>query len=236
MDSIRVPLFLPGVKLTGANPSECYPIAFCNYNFLTDKAAGYLPMQCLPSVHLKFKNPIFGVHVFFRTMKKTTPMLILVFGLPGTGKSTLAAGLAGRLDAAHFNTDIVRGQLGKRGQYREADKEVIYDELLRLAAGGLKVGNHVIVDGTFYKSSLRFPFMQLAGNHGAVVKWIHVCASEEVVKKRVSKKRKYSEADYAVYLKIASEFEPPEDSCLKVYSDRESPEEMLDKSLEYIKQ
>lgn len=169
-------------------------------------------------------------------MKNSTARLILVFGLPGTGKSTLAAALAQRLGAAHLNTDIVRGLLGKRGQYGEGDKQLIYDELLRLATLELAAGKHVIVDGTFYRKSLRSPFLQLAKNKGAVVKWIEVCASEEVVKERVSKKRKYSEADYAVYLKIASEFQPLEASCLSLHSDREPLDKMLRKSLEYIKQ
>ncbi len=169
-------------------------------------------------------------------MKKTTPRLVLVFGLPGTGKSTLAAELAQRLAIVHLNSDIIRENLGKRGQYREGDKQLIYDDLLRLATRELEAGNHVVVDGTFYKKSLRTPFIQLANSRGAALKWIQVCASDEVVKERVSKKRRYSEADYAVYLKIASEFETTEDSCLLVYSDRENLEEMVDKSLDYIKQ
>jgi len=169
-------------------------------------------------------------------MKNSTARLILVFGLPGTGKSTLAAALAQRLGIAHLNTDIVRDLLGKRGQYGEGDKQQIYDELLRLATLELAAGKHVIVDGTFYRKALRSPFLQLAKNKGAVVKWIEVCASEEVVKERVSKKRKYSEADYAVYLKIASEFEPLEANCLSLHSDRQDLEKMLGKCLEYIKQ
>jgi len=169
-------------------------------------------------------------------MNPERPKLILIFGLPGTGKSTLAAALANQLGVDHLNTDMVREQLGKRGQYREGDKQFIYDELLRLAAAGLESGNTIIVDGTFFKSSLRAPFILLAKRTGAAAKWIQVCASGEVVKERVSKKRKYSEADYAVYMKIASEFEPLEDSSLIVFSDREGLDEMIEKSLSYINQ
>lgn len=167
-------------------------------------------------------------------MNRERQRLILIFGLPGTGKTTFAEYVSQTLGIAHFNTDVIRSNAGKRGQYKETDKASIYDELLRLAGAELRQGRSVIIDGTFYKSKLREPFEALGRQHHVTTLWIEICAAEAVVRERVSKKRAYSEADYAVYRKIREEFEPPEEDRLQLYSDRDSLEVMLGKTLEYM--
>ena len=47
---------------------------------------------------------------------------ILIMGLPGAGKTTLAAGLAPRLNAVHFNADEVRKNVNKDLGFSEADR------------------------------------------------------------------------------------------------------------------
>lgn len=47
---------------------------------------------------------------------------ILIMGLPGAGKTTLANGLAPRLNAAHFNADEVRANINKDLGFSEADR------------------------------------------------------------------------------------------------------------------
>src|SRR5215471_1858804 len=43
-------------------------------------------------------------------------------GLPGAGKTTLAAGLAPRLNAVHFNADEIRKNINKDLGFSEADR------------------------------------------------------------------------------------------------------------------
>ena len=161
--------------------------------------------------------------------------LIMVFGLPGTGKTTFARLLSHRLKVRHLNTDIIRSMLGKRGSYDEETKEHIYAELIRQAESRLKTNESVVIDGTFYKASLRSNFNDLAGKYDYNIKWIEICADEEVVKKRVSKKREFSEADYGVYQVIKASFEPMEEEFIQLYSDQEELEEMMTNALKYIK-
>ena len=47
---------------------------------------------------------------------------ILIMGLPGAGKTTLAAGLAPRLNAVHFNADEVRKNVNKDLGFSEGDR------------------------------------------------------------------------------------------------------------------
>ncbi len=136
------------------------------------------------------------------------PFLVLIGGLPGTGKTTLAKKLAHRLRAQHLNSDILRDRLHKRGQYDEFTKQTIYDALVWATRNYLRAGRPVVVDATFYKRALRAPFVQMAQQLGIPVAWILLTAPEEVVAARVSQKRPYSEADFSVYRKVKQDFEP----------------------------
>jgi hypothetical protein len=56
--------------------------------------------------------------------------LIIVCGLPGTGKTTFAETLSKRIHAIHLNTDRIRHAIGRQGQYSIALKATIYESLL----------------------------------------------------------------------------------------------------------
>lgn len=158
-------------------------------------------------------------------------MLILVMGLPGTGKTTFARALAGRMGAVHLNSDIVRAEVGKRGAYAPADKEAVYAEMYRRSEIFLQQGRDVIVDSTFFKKSIREPYFRLAEKYGASLRVIVIRAAEETLKERLAKPRPDSEADFAVYRKIKAAYEAPESAFLELWSDREPLEEMLGRAL-----
>ncbi len=160
--------------------------------------------------------------------------LIMITGLPGTGKTTFARALSQELTYRHLNTDMVRDELGKRGQYDEETKAEIYEELFKRAESELREGHGVIVDGTFYQRSLRADFEQLAERTEAAVFWIEIKASEEVIEERVNQKRAYSEADFEVYLKIKSQYEPLESPHLTLRSDELEVAKMVDRATAYV--
>ncbi|MEL7124114.1 MAG: ATP-binding protein [Bacteroidota bacterium] len=154
-------------------------------------------------------------------------MLLFVTGLPGTGKTTFARALAESLKAIHLNTDIIRDLLDMRGMYDDASKMKVYDELLKKTDECLQNGHSVIVDGTFYKMEVRQPFIDVGIKHGHRIEWIEIKASEQIIAKRVSQKRTYSEADYEVYLYIKSIYEPLQKEHLTLWSDQHGIEEMI---------
>ncbi|NKY32970.1 AAA family ATPase [Nocardia speluncae] len=87
--------------------------------------------------------------------------LVLVGGLPGTGKSSLAAGLAEHTGAVVLSSDTVRAELRAagdiagdsgaygRGAYSPENKQRVYTELLNRARTLLDSGRSVILDASW---------------------------------------------------------------------------------------
>ena len=71
-------------------------------------------------------------------------MKILVMGLPGSGKTTLATALAKELNAEHFNADLVRATLSKDLGFSIADR---IEQARRMSAlCDLSTSQYVIAD------------------------------------------------------------------------------------------
>ncbi|MEQ8211533.1 MAG: AAA family ATPase [Lacipirellulaceae bacterium] len=104
------------------------------------------------------------------------PYLFIIGGLMGTGKSTLAAGLAEIIAAKVISTDTIRRKLfgGSEspadfgeGNYRPELRETVYREMFIEAGEALDFGQTVILDGTFLTDEQRQRATSLAIKHGA---------------------------------------------------------------------
>ncbi len=151
------------------------------------------------------------------------PALLIVCGLPGTGKSTLAAGIASRTGFTHLLSDAVRKELaGLRpteaapegygeGIYSEHFTERTYAELGRRAFEFLKKGRSVILDATFSKRRYLKKAMEAAERAGAEVKIIECIASSATVRARLEERRwasgNVSDADWRIYIGKKAAFE-----------------------------
>jgi adenylylsulfate kinase len=71
---------------------------------------------------------------------------ILIMGLPGAGKTTLARVLAQRLNAAHYNADEVRANINKDLGFSEADRLEQARRMGWLCDIVAKCGNYAIAD------------------------------------------------------------------------------------------
>jgi uncharacterized protein len=101
--------------------------------------------------------------------------LVLVGGLPGTGKTTLAEGVGERLGWAVLRSDEVRKELASlapaeravaapfEGIYTPAFTAEVYHELLRRAETALGWGDSVVLDATWLDPSQREAARSLAG-------------------------------------------------------------------------
>ncbi|WP_082682911.1 AAA family ATPase [Mycobacterium sp. GA-1285] len=94
-------------------------------------------------------------------LKSCTVRLVVVGGGPGTGKTTVAHGLAERVNARVISTDEVRRELQRSGAiagrvgeldvglYAPENVSAVYDEVLRRARALLSAGETVVLDGTW---------------------------------------------------------------------------------------
>lgn len=160
--------------------------------------------------------------------------MIIVSGLPGSGKSYFASRLAKKLEAAYISSDLTRKEMNARGQYAFEDKLKVYEEMAHKAAEELRRGKQVIVDATFYRKEMRELFVTLAKLlHQKMVVFV-IVADEGIAVDRLSRPRKDSEADLGVYKQVKSQYEQMDMEHLTIESKNDNLDDMLRKATEYI--
>jgi predicted kinase len=160
-------------------------------------------------------------------------MLIVVFGLPGTGKSYFAQSLSERLGAVYISSDKLRNEVKARGRYSLEDKLKIYEAMAEEARSSLRLGKDVVVDATFYKHVMISLFVRLAEVYAIPILFIKIEADEKLIKERLEKPRGDSEADLKVYAKIKEEFEEPAVPHLRLRSEADNLDSMLQSAISY---
>lgn len=126
------------------------------------------------------------------------PRLVVVGGLIGTGKSTVARSLAEALGAAWLRTDEIR--LGEFGRYRRGGggfaaglyaprvSALVYRRLIQRARALIHRGGCVVCDGTFSKALGREALRRLAARHRASFHFIECVAPRAVALRRVARR------------------------------------------------
>lgn len=150
------------------------------------------------------------------------PRLVVVGGTIGTGKSTLAGGLAKRLGAVWLRTDAIRLAefAGKRltpqpfsgGIYAPHVSELVYQRLMHRAEALLKQGRSVVCDGTFSKASGRMMLRRIARRQGASFFFFQCTVPRTVALRRIAKRyatrSDISEARPEHYDRLKAGYEP----------------------------
>lgn len=161
-------------------------------------------------------------------------MIVIVFGLPGSGKSYFAVPLAKRLGAGYLNTDQLRKEMFSQPTYSREEKRNVYKRLLDEMCTYALAGKSLVMDGTFYDPGIRGEFKAGATGLGIELKWIEICADERLIKKRVAQKRTFTDANFNVYLAIKRQYVPMKASHLCLISTGHNLEEMLLKAMSYL--
>ena len=76
----------------------------------------------------------------------TKPVLIMLYGYPGSGKTHFARQLSETLQAAHVHGDRIRGELFDKPQYDTHENEIVNHLMIYMAEEFLKAGVSVIFD------------------------------------------------------------------------------------------
>jgi uncharacterized protein len=149
------------------------------------------------------------------------PALVLVGGLPGTGKTTLATALAERAGLTLIRSDVVRKELagleaGDRagadwgeGIYTEEWSRRTYDACLSRAEEALFRGGRVVVDASFHGDERRRAFLEVGARLGTRVAFLVCEAPDEVAESRLDRRRAdASDADRRTHAEMARRWEP----------------------------
>jgi aminoglycoside phosphotransferase family enzyme/predicted kinase len=178
--------------------------------------------------------------LFSVQVHQKTPLMFLVCGLSGTGKSTIARKIAVDYRATQINTDVVRKELAginqfeqhhdqyDTGLYDPKNIEQTYTQVMERAEAEIQKGKNVVLDATFQKKNYREMARNLAITHHASFFIVHCVCPDRVVKKRLMdrvKKKSVSDGRWEIYLTQKNHFEPfdPQDSVLEIDTSNESP-------------
>ncbi|MEN2994218.1 MAG: AAA family ATPase [Thermodesulfovibrio sp.] len=156
------------------------------------------------------------------------PKLLVVFGLSGTGKSTLARALSKETLAEWIPSDIVRKSLiglaptehhyepFEKGIYSKEFTHKTYMKMIELARENLLKGRDVILDATFREKVYR-EVVQKELNF-ADTYWIWCFADDNVIRERFMKRKEseeISDARWEIYLAQKEKFEVPDEIQLQ---------------------
>jgi predicted kinase len=160
-------------------------------------------------------------------------MVVIVFGLPGSGKSFFASRLASMINAYYIKSDRVRKEMLKKRNYSVKEKLSVYNAMLSQLIEAKKQNKNIVVDATFYKNEIRRNFINKAPANDSIL-FIEVIADESLIRERLKKTREDSEADFEVYKKIKEEWEQMDEPHLVLKSTDENINEMLLKTTDYL--
>lgn len=131
------------------------------------------------------------------SLKPRRPILLLMHGLSGSGKTWLARPLARRLWAVHLRSDVERkrraglGELARSGSsvaqdlYTSEDSAAVYEHLARAAEDVLAGGYAAIVDATFLRREDRLRFAGLAQRLGTPLHLVCCAARADILRVRL---------------------------------------------------
>ncbi|MGI0018328.1 MAG: AAA family ATPase [Nitrosotalea sp.] len=159
-------------------------------------------------------------------------MIIIICGLPGVGKSTLAKYLAPSFNATILSSDKIRKELFPSPTYLPLELKMVYDVMMVIAKYLNDVGINCILDATFNREDSRMEIKEkLKLDHIQIVECF--CPEETAISRLESRKDDYSDATISVYQKMRKIHEPVMADHITVDTTL-APEDNVRKIVEYI--
>lgn len=160
-------------------------------------------------------------------------MIVIVFGLPGSGKSYFASRLAHMMHADYINSDQLRREMFKTRAYSEEENAAVYGAMLEKMKEAVHLNRNLVLDATFHKNETRRPFKQESKGKNGIF-FIEIRADENLIRQRLKKERPYSEADFEIYKQILQHWEPLHEQHLMLESTDENIGKILQKAAAYL--
>ncbi len=113
------------------------------------------------------------------------PGLVVLVGLPGSGKSHFARLLAAKYPAVILDSDALRRVLFPAPEHSQKEHARLFPAIHVLIDRLLERGVPVIVDATNLKQSSRSPYEEIANRRGVRIATVRVWAPARVVRSRL---------------------------------------------------
>ncbi len=164
--------------------------------------------------------------------------LVLISGLPGTGKTRLANELAASLQISVFAKDRFQSQLHRLG-LTDREGPAGYHLLLDMADQQLSLGLGAILDAVFPKHGFRQEAHEIAEQHAASFRPVLCyCSDDEVLKERMQNREQYvphwSPVGWEEVLKIRAYFEPWDENSALHLDAIDNFDQNLSRALDWI--
>jgi predicted kinase len=155
---------------------------------------------------------------------RARPVVVVLHGLIGSGKSALGRWLWGRLGWPTLRSDALRKRLAGlteatrvtepfgQGLYSEAVTERVYGEMLAQARDRLAAGLAVVLDGSYGRQAHRQAVADLAAQAGARLVFIKTVCDFPEQRSRLERRprtKNVSDGRVELMVKQAEAFDPP---------------------------
>lgn len=129
----------------------------------------------------------------------TKPLLIMLYGFPGAGKTYFARQLCEHLQAAHIQGDRIRGELFEKPQYDKEENQVVSQLMDYMTGEFLTAGISVVYDTNALRLGQRRALRDLARKSRAQTLLIWFQIDHESAMARTSKRdRRRSDDKFAM--------------------------------------
>lgn len=142
------------------------------------------------------------------------PVLVVLSGLPGSGKSYFGRRLARRFPLLVLESDFLRQVLFATPTYTGEESQRLFDACHTLIAGLLRLSIPVLLDSTNLIEYHRVHLYRIADRCGAKLILIRFKAPESLVYERLTTRsqgqdgQSHSRADWSVYKKLLPTADP----------------------------
>ena len=156
-------------------------------------------------------------------MPNGRPVLVVIMGFPGVGKSHVARRLCAEIGAAHVASDELRSRLFIAASYGDEENQAVFAAAAALVDSLLAGGHRVVLDATNLRSRNRERAVSVARARGVPIVHVFVDAPDAEARVRLAARRTarapddHSDADERIYDRMRADgFEPPADGCLTI--------------------
>lgn len=128
-------------------------------------------------------------------LQPTKPLFIMLYGMPGSGKTFVARQLNEHITSAHIQGDRIRAELFEKPTYNKEENHIVASLMTYMASEFLNAGISVIFDTNVMRLSQRRALRNVAVKAGAapVLLWLQIDADSSFDRASKRDKRKHDD-------------------------------------------